>query len=81
MTLLLKAATSFWDVNHSLTGVVGFSHLYSTEFYTLSSIDSGRLLPLLSNKYSYSHQSEEGSQENDRVMTTGVKDQLLDQEI
>ena len=39
MALLLKAAASFWDVDHSITRVVDFSHLYSTEFHTLSSID------------------------------------------
>ena len=36
MALLLKAAASFWDVDHSLTRVVGFSHPYSTEFHTLT---------------------------------------------
>ena len=39
IALLLNAAASFWEVYHSLTGVVGFSHPYSTEFQTLSSID------------------------------------------
>ena len=39
MALLLKAATSFWDFDYSLIGVVGFSQPYSTEFHTLSSID------------------------------------------
>ena len=39
MALLLKVVASFWDVDHPLTGVVGFSHPHSTEFHTLSSID------------------------------------------
>ena len=39
IALLLHAAASFLEVCHSLTGVVGFSYLYSIEFQTLSSID------------------------------------------
>ena len=32
ITLLLNSTASFWEVCHSLIGVVGFSHLYSTKF-------------------------------------------------
>ena len=39
IALLLNAAVFFLEVSHSLIGVVGFSHPYSTEFHTFSSMD------------------------------------------
>jgi len=39
MALLLKAIAYFWFIDHSLTGVVDFSYLYSTEFHSHLSID------------------------------------------
>ena len=36
---IANVTASFWEVCHSLTGVVGFSHPYSMEFQTLLLID------------------------------------------